>query len=393
MLYSLILETGRKPSINMDEINSPLQTIRENRPVYTALYILLMEAPKLMLKRPEKIDLKLQHLANIFEQNDLCSIGINLGSAKEKLSLRDSDFVKTSPSSSLTMLQRAKQMAVGAPRILLESKMERVLFRVRLLLHFMHRNSCSTDSHTNEKLNDDLKASSLLDSILLECPMILSSPSSVLARLYFTQKYLSRSSMEIEFYKGISAPETLVKESKASLTVAEVGRLLDCNPKTFITRLADLTNEANCLGVENSYRKFLKFLNLEQTLSFTPKIKEVSYIVSDHEFEAARTSKIITADQMIIDDIGNDFSSSDFKSETVGILELEMLLCGHFNNLTAAPDSEICENIDVMPSHGSKAGIADKKQTSASQIKAEIKRIDCVVQRIDQLLIDGCNSI
>lgn len=394
-LFSLILETDIKPNRSIDELNGPLQTLNDKSPVYTTLYELLKQAPQLMRRKPEYIDFELQQLAEILQQNDLCPVSTDVWLDKESSHSNSDPILITTSAVTSPLLKRAKQLAVGAPRVLLEleNNTGRILFRARLLLHFVHRNRKFMASGTKESDND-LQAFSLVDSLLLECPMILSSPSSVITRLYFTQKYLGHtSSSEYKVCEEIPSSNPLFIEAKTSLTFVEAGKLLDCSPNTFITRLADFSMNTNCLALENSYMQFMEAVIKELTppvpvISETPMEDQGKY---DGDFEGAGSDILNT-------NIDNNGHKSNLKSGTIEILRLEMLLCGHFNKFSAS--SGIKSNEKIVKNDYTVSKFIDKNQKGATKnsnksnegnenvldIKSEIKRIDDVIQRIDQIL-------
>lgn len=394
-LFSLILETDIKPNRSINDLNGPLQTLNYKSPVYTTLYELLKQAPQLMRRKPEYIDFELHQLAVILQQNDLCFISTDVWLDKDSSHSDTDPILITTSAVESPLLKRAKQLAVGAPRVLLEleNNTGRILFRTRLLLYFMHRNRNFMASGMNES-DTDLQPFSLVDSLLLECPMILSNPSSVLTRLYFTQKYLGQTSTsKYKVCEEIPSSDPHFMGSKTTLTFVEAGKLLDCSPNTFITRLADISMNTNCLALENSYMQFMEAIIRE----FTPPVPVMSEILMEDQgeyngdFEGAGNDILNTNHD-------NNVHNSNLKPGTIEILRLEMALCGHFNKFSAS--SQIKNNEKVLKTDYSSSKFIDKNQKGATKnsnkshernenvldIKSEIKSIDEVIRRIDQIL-------
>lgn len=386
--------------------------------LYDALNALLLQAPSIRKKKPADIDFRLQQLAEVMK----CT--------KERPPFTDSAV----PSISLNedhYQEQAHRLAVRVPRLLIESKLDRIIFRTRLLLYFqdsadaLHSSpsSLNTDSSVIHSENIVEKCSELsssgivreqnsqlFSSIIAECPNILCGPSSTLARLFFASTYPTEN--------NDTAPISTSTFVWALLTTEQIHSLLDCNTKTFLQSWGDIVG-LDYSDVDRAYALYLQAAITE----LTPPISAVSVLPSDSVsvsgsallsvndsppdqvaiLESDGPESIIESESPESVEDTDDVNSS--KAEPVlsngalrgvsvgkdlGSVELERILCGVFNDLSSAPPTSVTQV--VLGSHpvGEKddpllngpSCVADK-----ISVLDEVERIDRMCQNVGFQLV------
>ena len=384
--------------------------------LYVALNALLLQAPSIRKKKPADIDFRLQQLAEVLkctgERPPLTD------NAVPSIGLKEDHYQG-----------QAHRLAVRVPRLLIESKLDRIIFRTRLLLYFqdsadvLHSSpsSLNTDSsvihseNTVEKCSELSSSgivreqnSQLFSSIIAECPNILSGPSSTLARLFFTSTNPTENSD--------TAPISTSTFVRALLTTEQIHSLLDCNTKTFLQSWGDIAG-LDYSDVDRAYALYLQAAITE----LTPPISAVSVPPSDSVSGSALLSvNDSPTDQVAIlesdgpesimesespesvedtDDVNNPNAEPVLSNGTLtnacvgkdlGSVELERILCGVFNDLSSAPPTSITEV--VLGSHpvGEKddpllnvpSGVPDK-----ISVLDEVERIDRMCHNIGFQLV------
>ena len=330
---------------------------------YDRLNTLLQEAPALLKKKPSDIDIRLQQLADILSESQTAK------GSHSAVAIDTPAFTTSSSSSSSFYMKKAQQLAVGAPRLLIESKIERIIFRMRLLLCYNHQISHGiaksnldpttlpgkrwnlNPSEINKKF---LKASCLeiqttawIESLLATYPFVLAGPSSTLARLFFAHTAIGgtfplstsdSSSVHTFFPASTGIPEV-------PLTVDQLGSLLDCNTKIFLSRLSELCGEDKSDVLTCSYGRYLQVVVKELRSNSNSAIAEKYSEHPDNHFDTLYAKS--TGSSECSDNDNDNGSVSVTESESfndttmVAVEQSERLLCGIFNDLCAFPQSHV----------------------------------------------------
>ena len=362
-LHILIAETDT-PAVNAAEGqekqhsagSSAPSTLSRTSHSYGRLNVLLQEAPALLKKKPSDIDIRLQQLADILSES-LAAKGSH--SAVDI----DNPAFSLSSSSSIFHLKKAQHLAVGAPRLLIESKIERIIFRMRLLLCYNHHISHSvakscldtptlppkrwnfTPSEINKKILMascmEIQTTAWLESLLVTHPFVLAGPSSTLARLYFAHTALGgTSSLSTSDSSSVKPPfPALPGIPKVPLTVNQLGSLLDCNTRTFLARLSELCEKDNCDALTCSYGRYLQVVVKELSPDSNSALSEGQAEHPDSHSDMSDSTSTESSECSDNSNGGVSITESDTLRVTMmtAVEQSERLLCGVFNDLCASP--------------------------------------------------------
>lgn len=416
-------DTSTSISTSAPTTPSVLRSPMSKKQLHRALNILLLDAPSILKKKPADMDIRLQQLADLL-QLSLCK------ETELAHSTSDTSFIATTtttPSPQSMSMNKAKMVVVRVPRLLIETKIDRPIFRSRLL-HYYENSFCKplTNHGDSQKGASKIKKSKLksnlvppatkepeplhfFDSIIEKCPQILAGPSSTLARLFFastiydgTGSILTIPTVPIPL--SSSTDSTIAGASKVTipLTVEQVSNLLDCNTKSFLVRLSDM-RAVDIETVDVAYGSYLRVLiervtasprapiKGEGTLSSTPTstspVLKVPF--ESHEEKTLDVNEVADTDMAynVNGCISNSAPLTPIQTLDLGSSELERMLCGVLNDICSGP---------VIPAHShTLTGTPDSKIISLNQqhttnltggdvlcIDMEIKRMDLICQQI-----------
>jgi hypothetical protein len=417
--------TSRSTATLTSASRSPMS----KKQLHKALNVLLLDAPSILKKKSADVDIRLQQLSILLKY----SIGKE---AEFSVNILEHSFTATvaaaaaaAPTQSYSMKQ-AETLAVRVPRLLVETKIDRIIFRTGLLLFYQNNYWKPTQNQFDSqkvgtkvkkmKLKGSLAPSasmeagsgSLLffDSIIENCPQILAGPSSTLARLFFA------STLFDEMGSIPTVPSTAIPSSSSAataaglskvtvpLTVGQVSNLLDCNTKNFLTCLSSLRG-IDVETVDVAYGSYVRNLiekitsagdeSVKGTLTVTPTSSSsaVNY-ASDASKET--TSSLSESDTDTADSNSGCVSPSSplgpAQPLELGSSDLERKLCGVLNDICSGP---------VIPAHAqslsrsphSLTGTSDSKIIFSNQqsiltgnevfsIDKEIERVNLICRQI-----------
>ena len=442
-LYTLITVTGVVPSdviegqVKRKETEkvsaSPMSLYTHS---YGRLNVILQEAPALLKKKPSDIDIRLQQLANILFESlpDIDNHPREAGSSA-------ATYSSTSPS----LLSRAQHLAVGAPRLLIESKIERIIFRTRLLLCFhrevfMRDATNSVDAHPSTYKKYNLSPSAInkklllgscmeiqnttwLESLLTAYPSVLTGPSSTVARLFFA--HTSMGGKFTPFFVASMSTHTVFPTStgmqSAPLTIDQIGCLVDCNTKTFISRLAELCGEDDFDRLSYAYWRYLQSVIkiLTPCPPSAPTDTEVEHPGDDVDSSEGDLNESSIRDEKDSEPVS--VSSCREASTILAVEQSERFLCGVFNDLCVlsspsvfTPSLSIADafiavhrstvttdtNINTKMRNEVKAGkmttnlriITSVSEKCQVNIKDEVSRLDQICRTVSSLLIQAAEA-
>lgn len=393
--------------------------------LHRALNILLLDAPSILKKKPADVDIRLQQLADLLK--------FSLGKEIEvSHSTPDTSFISTTTASSQSMsMNKAKMLVVRVPRLLIETKIDRPIFRSRLLQYYENSffkpltNHGDTLKGASSKIkksklksnlvpsaSEELGPSQFFDSVIEKCPQILAGPSSTLARLFFsstiydgTKSILTIPTLPISS-SSLAHPTTAgLSKVIIPLTVEQVSNLLDCNTKSFLVRLSDM-RAVDIETVDIAYGLYLRNLieritasphaPIKSTPSSTPTstspVLKVPF--ESHDEKTLEVNEVADTDMAcnVNGGISNSAPSTPIQTLDLGSSELERMLCGVLNDVCSDP---------IIPAQAhshSLTGTSDSKIISLNQqhthtnltmtgsevlcIDMEIKRMDLICQQI-----------
>jgi hypothetical protein len=365
------------------DVKDGADTASVNSVLYGALNVLLLEAPSILKKKPADVDLRIKQLADLLEHcgdSKYCSTApAPSPAAEQSLNNPQGESISSSASASaLASRANAKLLAVRVPRLLVESKVERIVFRSQLLLYYQTHprcqdqepNSLSPVMKIKSKKNLLKKAAvvtlnnaeecTFFESVLSKCPEILAGPSSTLARLFFAASYLSKPRESLSLALTSKAVRRVTH-----LSVQHVEELLNCNTKNFLLCLSELGEEES-VALDSEYAEYLKELIQELTpvlplskaqqqlatpLSLSEQLPHPVQAPSRDtsvgdlggrlqsgvsEVDSDEDSNQRTARSGGSSSSSSSSSNGSLVSGDLGSSELERVLCGIFNDLTAA---------------------------------------------------------
>lgn len=417
---NIIQDTSTSTSTFAPPTPSVLRSPMSKKQLHRALNILLLDAPSILKKKPADVDIRLQQLADLLK--------FSLGKETEFTpSTSETSFIATTtPSPQSMSMNKAKMLVVRVPRLLIETKIDRPIFRSRLL-HYYENSFCKplTNHGDSQKGASKIKKSKLksnlvpssneklgplhfFDSIIEKCPQILAGPSSTLARLFFASTiYDSTGSIltipTVPISSSSPTDPTIAGLSKVTipLTVEQVSNLLDCNTKSFLVRLSNM-RAVDIETVDVAYGSYLRDLIERITTSPHASIKgkgipsstptSTSPVLKvpfeSHEEKTLDVNEVADTDMAcnINGCVSNSAPLTPIQTLDLGSSELERMLCGVLNDICSGP---------IIPAHShSLTGTPDSKIISLNQqhtnltgsdvlcIDMEIKRMDLICQQI-----------
>lgn len=385
--------TGNKGSTSDSKDGADATSV--NTLLYSALNVLLLEAPSILRKKPADVDLRIKQLADLLEHcgnSKHCVVAVGQVSATP--SVEDIS----------SYASKAKLLAVRVPRLLVESKVERIAFRSQLLLYYQgHSLDRTQEQHSQTPVikikskknllkkaattpNDAAAERTFFESVLSKCPEILAGPSSTLARLFFAASYLRKPNTNLP----VTAKST---RAAIPLTVDHVEELLNCNTKNFLLSLSELGDEES-ETLDRAYGKYLRALIEDLT---PPSPGQLSHSVPAPSSEASTGDKgtVEVKEDLNFDDADDNAnqtclgSSGSLLSVDLGSSELERILCGVFNDLTAA--AGITSDITVSaPTSSLNANIVNASLNGSKEVlsmTAEVQRLERTCEKVGSVLM------
>ena len=443
--HDTITVTGSKSG--SEEKKDRADTVSVNSVLYSALNVLLLEAPSILKKKPADVDLRIQQLADLLEHcgdsKDCSPVSASIPAAGHSPTTPLEEISSASSSvSASASVKKAKVLALRVPRLLVESKVERIVFRSQLLLYYQTHPRCQDlepDSQSpvvkiKSKKNllkkaaaiapDSVEGGTFFESVLSNCPEVLAGPSSTLARLFFAASYLGRPSVSLPL---ALSPKTSRRVTQ--LSVQHVEELLNCNTKNFLLCLSEL-GEVDGGALDSEYAEYLGALikdlapllslptarqQLAPSSSLSGQLThpvlvpsqesstgddsgggvqtDISEIDSDDE-SAQLTASTTSSSSAISSSSGN--GNGPLLSGDQGSSELERVLCGIFNDLTAAAAitgdaTTSTEGQQHVPSSSSNGNNNNNAVSAGGKdvlsMKVEVRRLQGICETIGSGLI------
>lgn len=421
-----IQDTSTSTSTSTSTTPSVSRSPMSKKQLHRALNILLLDAPSILKKKPADVDIRLQQLADLLKFSLSKEIEVSH-------STPDTSFIATTtPSPQSMSMNKAKMLVVKVPRLLIETKIDRPIFRSRLLQYY-ENSFCKPLTNHGDTLkvaskikkskiksnlvssaNEELGPLHFFDSIIEKCPQILAGPSSTLARLFFSSTIYdgTRSILIIPPVPISPSTPTHPKITGLSkvitpLTVEQVSNLLDCNTKSFLFRLSGM-RAVDIETVDVAYGLYLRNLieritasphaPIKSTPSSTPTSTSpvLKVLFESHDEKTLEVDEVADTDMArnVNGGISNSVPSTPIQTSDLGSSELERMLCGVLNDICSGP---ITQAQARSQSH-SLTGTSDNKIISLNQqhtntnltvtgsdilcIDMEIKRMDLICQQI-----------
>ena len=402
--------------------------------LHRALNILLLDAPSILKRKSADVDIRLQQLSNLLEysmdKEAELSVNILEPSPTAVPATATATAAAAAPTQSYSM-KKAETLAVRVPRLLIETKIDRIIFRTGLLLFYQNYYCKPTQNQFDSqkvgtkpkrtKLKGSLAPSAgsgvgvgsvlFFDTIIENCPQILAGPSSTLARLFFASTHFD----EIGFMPTVPSaimPSIIIPSSSSavtaaglskvtvSLTVGQISNLLDCNTKNFLACLSSLRG-VDVETVDAAYGSYVRNLIEKITAAGDDSVKGTpivsprssSSILKDSSDPTKETTSSLSDSDTDMADSDSDsgcLSPSSPSGPTqpleLGSSDLERKLCGVLNDVCSGP---------VLPAHTQSPSRSSHSLRSTSDSKIislnqhsnltgnEVFSIDKEIQRVN----------
>jgi hypothetical protein len=415
-------------------------TASVNSVLYSALNVLLLEAPSILKKKPADVDLRIKQLADLLDhcgESKYCAPAPSPAVGQSSSNPQE-ESISTTATATISETD-AKLLAVRVPRLLVESKVERIVFRSQLLLYYQGQPWCEDrepDSQSpvikiKSKKNllkkaavmapNNAEESTFFESVLSKCPEILAGPSSTLARLFFAASYLSKPRDSLSL---AHSPKDVRKVTK--LSVQHVEELLNCNTKNFLLCLSELVEEES-VALDSEYAEYLKALITDLTpilplstaqqqmtplLSLSGQLSQPVQAPSQETPAGDLAGKVRTDVSDVDSDDDSTRRTARSSSSSSGSLlsgdsdlgssELERVVCGIFNDLTAAAvmtgdviTSTEGQHLDCLVSKGALSNSNNKDNDNVvftggkdvASMKMEVRRLQGICETIGSVLV------
>jgi hypothetical protein len=413
-------------------------TASVNSVLYSALNVLLLEAPSILKKKPADVDLRIKQLADLLDHcraSKYCTPAPSLAAGQSSNNPQEESISATARAT--TSGTDAKLLAVRVPRLLVESKVERIVFRSQLLLYYQGHPRCQDQESDSQSPVRKIKSkksllkkvaviapnnaeeSTFFESVLSKCPEILAGPSSTLARLFFAASYLSKPR---ECLSLAHTPKDVRRVTK--LSVQHVEELLNCNTKNFLLCLSELVGEES-VALDCEYAEYLKALIKDLTpilplsiaqQQLTPPLSSSGQLTQPVQAPSQETpagdhagrvqtdvSEVDSDDESTKRTARSSSSSGSLLSgdSDLGSSELERVVCGIFNDLTAAAvmtgdvtTSTEGQHLDCLVTKGALSNNNDNNNNvvltggkDVASMKMEVQRLQGICETIGSVLV------
>jgi hypothetical protein len=435
MIHDTSSSTATATSSSTATSTSTSRSPMSKKQLHRALNALLLDAPSILKKKSADVDIRLQQLANLlkYSMGKEAELSVNILEHSSSATIAATTAAAAAASTQSYSMKKAETLAVRVPRLLIETKIDRIIFRTGLLLFYQNsyckptQNQFETQKIGTKVKKTKLKGSlvpsagveagegSLLffDSIIENCPQILAGPSSTLARLFFASTHFDDIG-SARTVTSTTVPSTTIPPSSSAvtaaglskvtvpLTVGQVSNLLDCNTKNFLACLSSLRG-VDIETVDVAYGSYVRNLiekitsagdeALKGTLTVTPTSS--SFAVSDASDATKETTPSLSDS-----DTDRDMAHSDSGCVSpsyplgpsqpleLGSSDLERKLCGVLNDICSGPVIPAHTQSPSRSSHSLTDTLNSKTISSNQQsilTGTEVFSIDKEIERVNQI--------